>query len=360
MTIERHYRLLLLAHSGPYRRRHGTEIVTTLMEMADPGRRRPSAAESWDLIAGGLRQRFRLPRRPLVLLTAVLVMVATGVLGAAAGSWAGGRTFAPLPGQAEVQRLLGPGLGQDMPLRRMSTSDHADEYLLLSTPTARRPGADPERIATAVRDRITAAGWTVTSFAVAPAYENPENAEPGTHFTAAHLQATRDGVIVHGRVDYQYADGQLYLGGFSATMFAQRTAAYLPLTIAGGILGLLAGWLLAAAGAYRLRSSSPGRRRTVAVLTGAALVLAVAPVFAVVRQAIELAIHLGDTRFPVFVLHAAVRAGSSADGQPTWLIPACTVAAVAFGALAFLRVPSSYGGPPRSTPAHSARSVPQP
>jgi hypothetical protein len=38
--LERHYRRLLLAHSGRYRRHHGTEIVTTLMEMAEPCIRR--------------------------------------------------------------------------------------------------------------------------------------------------------------------------------------------------------------------------------------------------------------------------------------------------------------------------------
>ncbi len=34
---ERHYRRLLWAYPGPYRRRHGAEIVTTLLDMAESG-----------------------------------------------------------------------------------------------------------------------------------------------------------------------------------------------------------------------------------------------------------------------------------------------------------------------------------
>jgi hypothetical protein len=340
--LERHYRRLLLAHSGRYRHHHGTEIVTTLMEMAEPGRSRPSLSEAWHLIASGLRQRFRLPGRPLVLLAAVLVTAATAVFGAAAGSWAGERTFTSLPSQTTVQRLLSAAVpdadpSQNLPPFRMSVAGNADRYSIFGTPAARQRGADPIRIASAVRDRITAAGWTVTSLTVPPpAYQHPEDSVAGNQFTAADLIANHDGLILDGTVFYEYDSGRFYLSGFSASLFAQRTAAYLPLNIAGGILGLVAGWLLVAALAYRLRSMPAGRRRIVSVLTGTALVMAVSPVFAIARQAVLLAIHFGDTRFPVFTLHSVLREGSSVDGPPRWLIPACTIAAAAFGALAIV------------------------
>jgi hypothetical protein len=337
--LERRYRRLLLAHSGRYRRRHGTEIVTTLMEMAGSGRSRPSAGEAWHLIASGLRQRFRLPGRPLVLVTAALVTVVTTVFGAAVGSWAGERTFAPLPPRAAAQRLIIAAVPDNDPTQelspfRMSVAGNADWYSLSGVPTGRHPGAGPAQIAAAVRDRITAAGWRVTSFVVQPAYPHPENAEAGVNFDAAYLEATRDGLLVHGRVGYQYHNGQLELSGFSASLFAQRTTAYLPLTIAGGVVGLIVGWLLVASLSYRVRSLPASRRRATSLLTGAALVAATPPVFAVVRQAVVLAIHVNDARFPVFTLHSALRESVSVDGPPRWLFPAGTVAAAALGALA--------------------------
>ena len=93
--LVRHYRRLLLAYPGNYRRRHGTEMITTLLEMAEPGRSRPSAGEAWHLLSSGVRQRFRLPAaRPAATVTAVLVSVALAVFGAAGGSWLGERTLA--------------------------------------------------------------------------------------------------------------------------------------------------------------------------------------------------------------------------------------------------------------------------
>ena len=60
-ALERRYRWLLLAYPGGYRRRHGEEILTTLLELGEPARRL-----AWQLLAGGLKQRLRLPaRRPL-------------------------------------------------------------------------------------------------------------------------------------------------------------------------------------------------------------------------------------------------------------------------------------------------------
>lgn len=337
--LERHYRRLLLAYPGPYRRHHGAEIVTTLLEMAGPGRSRPAPGEAWHLVTSGLRQRFRLPGRPLVLLTAALVTAVTAVLGAAAGSWAGERTFAALPPRAAVQRLLTTVLpdadpSQNLPPFRLGRPGFAYEYQLSGTPAAGHPGTGPADVAAPVRDRIAAAGWTVTSFVVEPPYPHPETAEAGTYFTAANLVATHDGLILSGRMDYQYNRGQYYLGGFSGQLFAQRSAAYLPLTAGGGLLGLLAGWLLAAALAYRLRSMPTGRRRTVSLLAGAALVTAAAPVFAIARQVVPLAVHFGDPRFPVSTLHSVLREGMSVPGPQRWLIPVCTIAAPVLGALA--------------------------
>ncbi|MGN9808829.1 hypothetical protein ACTMSW_05650 [Micromonospora sp. BQ11] len=57
--LERRYRRLLRAYPADYRRERGDEIVGTYLDLAGPGRRRPSPADAADLVRGGLRQRLR-------------------------------------------------------------------------------------------------------------------------------------------------------------------------------------------------------------------------------------------------------------------------------------------------------------
>ena len=90
--LEQCYRRLLWAYPSDYRRRHGAEIVTTLVEMAEGGGSRPSLGTTLHLAACGLRQRFRLPaRRPFAVAAAVLTAIVLGALGAAGGTWLGCR-----------------------------------------------------------------------------------------------------------------------------------------------------------------------------------------------------------------------------------------------------------------------------
>lgn len=60
MSLERHYRRLLLAYPRSYRERRGDEIIATLLEDARPGQRRPDRHEIADLLSGGLRERLGL------------------------------------------------------------------------------------------------------------------------------------------------------------------------------------------------------------------------------------------------------------------------------------------------------------
>jgi hypothetical protein len=62
-TLESMYRRLLLTYPGEYRREHEEEILATLVDAAEPGRRRPSLRETRDLLAGGLRTRALLAAR---------------------------------------------------------------------------------------------------------------------------------------------------------------------------------------------------------------------------------------------------------------------------------------------------------
>jgi hypothetical protein len=51
------YRRLLFTYPEPYRREHEAEIVSTLLEAAEPQRRWPSVREATGLLVGGLRTR---------------------------------------------------------------------------------------------------------------------------------------------------------------------------------------------------------------------------------------------------------------------------------------------------------------
>lgn len=58
--LERRYRRLLRWYPPDYRAHRGDEFVATLLDLAPPGRHRPTVAEAADLVAGGLRCRLGL------------------------------------------------------------------------------------------------------------------------------------------------------------------------------------------------------------------------------------------------------------------------------------------------------------
>ncbi|GGK67934.1 hypothetical protein Ppa06_28940 [Planomonospora parontospora subsp. parontospora] len=65
-VLERRYRRLLRGYPRDYRTEHGDEIISTLLETAEPGRTVPSARESLALLSGGLRTRVvSATRRPV-------------------------------------------------------------------------------------------------------------------------------------------------------------------------------------------------------------------------------------------------------------------------------------------------------
>ncbi|UQU61562.1 hypothetical protein COUCH_21175 [Couchioplanes caeruleus] len=51
--LERAYHRLLRTYPRRFRAQHGAELVTTLLEMAAPGQRRPTPADALHLLAGG-------------------------------------------------------------------------------------------------------------------------------------------------------------------------------------------------------------------------------------------------------------------------------------------------------------------
>jgi hypothetical protein len=84
--LERSYRRLLRAYPGFYRRERGLEILTTLLDAAEPGQVRPSRGEAGYLLLSGLRYRFVPPTRigkiaaSLVTIWAAVVLSGAGAL----------------------------------------------------------------------------------------------------------------------------------------------------------------------------------------------------------------------------------------------------------------------------------------
>jgi hypothetical protein len=60
--LERRYRRLLLAYPMDFRRDRGEEVVSTLLDAANPGQTAPSLAETCDLVYNGIRTRARRTR----------------------------------------------------------------------------------------------------------------------------------------------------------------------------------------------------------------------------------------------------------------------------------------------------------
>ena len=113
------------------------------------------------------------------------------------------------------------------------------------------------------------------------------------------------------------------------TVWADETAAVRPLTITGLLLGAVAGWLLTAALAYRVRRTGRSRRRVVAALGAAVFAAAVIPVFALYSDLYQVWIYDSGMSNPYVV--------DSPSGQlPAGLVPACTGIGLLAFAAAFL------------------------
>lgn len=247
-------RLLLAAYPARLRRRHGAELITTMAEAAGPAG--PTRADRRHLVLDGLRERFRLPpRRPLAVVAAVLALLVGGAIGAAAGSWAGMWTYpkVPAPGPVVSQAIGSDATPDPHPTGRRLWSDSLNKL---------NAGVDATAAAGRARDRLSAAGWTATPVVVSGGTD-------GIHYRRAAFGAEKSGV--HLRVTAYYSDDRLLeINGWSL-----RPATYVPFVIGGLVLGLLAGWLAAAALTYRIAGAR--RRQASAVTAGAGLALLLLP-----------------------------------------------------------------------------------
>jgi hypothetical protein len=169
------YARLLRCYPRWYRRERGAEILTTLIDAAQPGQRRPTRADVVDLLLGALRCRLR--RAPAMVVTAALAVL-TGTLGSAAATHLSGYPGPPsVPAAVAVARTAVGEVPRDVPgpvLRcnpwcpqtpadgdDVVAYDYAPDYTDLVEVAYDMPRDRVADVVTAARGRLTAAGWRV-------------------------------------------------------------------------------------------------------------------------------------------------------------------------------------------------------
>jgi hypothetical protein len=327
--LERRYRRLLWAYPRTYRRRHGAEILTTLLAMAEPGQSRPAAADAVDLIRGGLRQRFRLPvGRPVLILAAVLCAVIGGAFGAAAGSWAGVQTFADLPDEAALSVIADRAAAGGAEQAR--SRDGSPWY---GESAARHYTVPPAWDAAAAGRALAAQGWRVGPVSDpggAAWQQNEDGTQTRLSMRGGDLRAERDGLLLQVR-GFVVAEQN---GSVSVVVWPRVTAVFLPLIAAGALLGLVAGWLVAAALLRRHAARAPaGLRLAARVLTGAALLMLALPAWALYANMVRAFRHAGADGL-VFTVHSAFTAGRWFPFGPSTLVLVLTLGGLLTGAVA--------------------------
>ncbi len=275
-ALARRYRRLLATYPRDYRRRYGPEIVTTLLDAAPAGRTWPSRSEAADLLLAGVRFRLRV-RGPGPVLAAICATAYMAVALGALGGFLGWQTARPLPGNSDAIRMVQPVLrpGAAVEPRRWDFlfdddpgyTDPRWAYWLGGTDTYRHgqvfvdypfpEGTPDDAVAVEVAgagQRMRAAGWQVT--------------DPGDPATAAPASGYRQGWRMDIRATFLPGES----GQVLRIAISRDTPTAVPvLTVAGLLIGGLAGWLLAAGLCRRGRSMAGPRRATAALLFAGAM-----------------------------------------------------------------------------------------
>jgi hypothetical protein len=241
----------------------------------------------------------------------VLAALTLAAFGAAAGSWLGWRG-AQLPSAAQARELAVAvvGSGPDGRYGRDSGAPWSAATVSLTADNSaqRRTVAQP---GAALAER----GWQV-----GPARELGGKAYRDAVEVPSRLvraEAVRDGVELDFSVMSTAEHSRVNLFFTSAEPAAVR-----PLLVAGGLLGGLAGWLLAAAVADRSRG-----RRWATLPALAAVLVTVPATLAVYGNVLRLVRTDPDDMFATtFVVHLALAPGRYYPGWPTGLVPALAIA----------------------------------
>jgi hypothetical protein len=283
-----------------YRRERGTEMVTTLLDDARPGQRRPRLVEVLDLLRRGLLTRLWLPRNVGAYLVAAIVALFFAVIGAAAGVLLSPYPGPPREAQAVAVAVLAVGQApQDVPgpvvhcdLTDCPAPATGDDVVSYDAPPDRTDrvavsyhpsAAQVSTFVAEARQRLAAAGWRV-----GPVYGSLPD---GIGFDASNgtLNLLVDGTA--GSVDFVVSKG-----------FSQDAVIALA---AGAGVGLLVGWLLAT-WLFQRRRLHHGGMRVAIDITGALSLagggLVVAETLFVMLVAASSGFTPKDVQLPEFVL----------------------------------------------------------
>ncbi|WP_327001256.1 hypothetical protein OHA72_39865 [Dactylosporangium sp. NBC_01737] len=274
--LERAYRWLLLAYPRRFRRDKGTEILTTLLDAAPPDRRRPTAWDAVDLLAGGARARFLPPPGAAAAVLATVVALLMGIGAAAAAGWLGWQASSTMPsaaasaataqvvfGQPAQAPVVDPGDPLDLDWLGVRTAP-GDEG---STGPPPAPGAvhlrlrtgtqDVAAVLAGARERLAAAGWRTDQ----PTADGVFWASKGDQIVrVTALLGDRD---PNGGGSWS-VDDPVYL---IVSVHRPAPTAVTTLALAGLLAGAVAGWLLAA-WALHARARHRSRLRTATMILG--------------------------------------------------------------------------------------------
>ena len=242
-VLARRYARLLRCYPRWYRRERGFEMLSTYLDTAPPGRRRPGRADIVDVLRGALRARVRV-HGTVARLVGVAVLVLTAGVGSAlavrlsdypgpptraAAATVAGTATGSSPGELMIctWRCPGPPDPADVP------PEHLD--VAIASYDARTAGLS------GAGTRLAAAGWRTV------------RREP------AELEAVREGLRV-----------TLYATGDRTFVVVSKNATATAVSLAAGgfLAGALSGWLVHVWAVQRYRRHRRAVRATVLAAAG--------------------------------------------------------------------------------------------
>jgi len=261
-----------------YRRERGLELLTTLLDDAAPGQRRPTRAAVVDLLRGGLGLRLRPPRGFGSQVLSTVVALYVGLAGAAIAVRLVGLPGPPSEDAAiaaataavgqQPHNVAGPPVACD--LYDCPGWDGHDDVVAIQAPVDRTdrtvvsfhlPPAEQPFVAAQARERLIAAGWHAK-----PVWIVDDGQQ--------QLEASKDGINLLLTTIIGASDSPpvtvVVSKGFSASTLAAL--------FTGLLGGLLAGRAIAVSAVRRYRRHRLGRRALIAVTAAPFLFVAPASV----------------------------------------------------------------------------------
>jgi len=261
--VRAYRRLVRVYPRGPRR----DELLDTLVECAAPGRPRPTLREIVNLAYHGSRARLGRPASRGIVVLASLIALAAGFAGAGGANRLGWQAVGSLPAgaeAAEIRDTVFPGLtvwggGDAAKIVKQADGEGIEYGYAISwvkhTPATR----DVARYTAATRDRLEAAGWTVTG--VDPVLDQTDvvDANPGNR--AEGFTAERGALALHFSDSYGPGRPAYDSDGSASISIWHRAPWWLTVvTWFGALLSAFLAWLLTGWVSRRLETSPAASR----------------------------------------------------------------------------------------------------